>query len=200
MNSGRVELLLKNQCFLNPSGPKQILSETEAKIEKTETPVAEKLAESKGEKAEVKEESKADVKEESKADVKTKQAPQVKKEGPVKWGIAHIFSSYNNTIIHMTDLTGAETVALSSGGVHVNADRYESSPFAADAVRAKGFTGFHIRVRAVGGVGSRVPGPGAQAAIRALARGGFKIGRIDDVTPIPHDTTRKKGGKRGRRV
>ncbi len=52
----------------------------------------------------------------------------------------------------------------------------------------------------VGGVGSRVPGPGAQAAIRALARGGFKIGRIDDVTPIPHDTTRKKGGKRGRRV
>ncbi len=184
------------------------MSETEAKIEKTETPVAEKLAESKVEKAEVKKESKAEVKEESKAEVKTKQAPQVKKEGPAKWGIAHIFSSYNNTIIHMTDLTGAETVALSSGGVHVNADRYESSPFAAmkaanaviDAVRAKGFTGFHIRVRAVGGVGSRVPGPGAQAAIRALARGGFKIGRIDDVTPIPHDTTRKKGGKRGRRV
>lgn len=125
-----------------------------------------------------------------------------------KWGIAHIFSSYNNTIVHMTDLTGAETVAISSGGVHVNADRYESSPFAAmkaanavvESARSKGFTAFHIRVRAVGGVGSRVPGPGAQAAIRALARGGFTIGRIDDVTPIPHDTTRKKGGKRGRRV
>ncbi|MGI0097793.1 MAG: 30S ribosomal protein S11, partial [Nitrosopumilaceae archaeon] len=106
------------------------------------------------------------------------------------------------------DLTGAETVALSSGGVHVNADRYESSPFAAmkasnavvEIAKTKGFTGLHIRVRAVGGVGSRVPGPGAQAAIRALARGGFRIGRIDDVTPIPHDTTRKKGGKRGRRV
>ena len=125
-----------------------------------------------------------------------------------KWGIAHIFSSYNNTIIHMTDLTGGETVAISSGGIHVTADRYESSPFAAmkaanavvESARTKGFVGFHIRVRAVGGVGSRVPGPGAQAAIRALARGGFKIGRIDDVTPIPHDTTRKKGGKRGRRV
>ena len=83
-----------------------------------------------------------------------------------------------------------------------------SPPFAAmkaakavvDAAQTKGFTGLHIKVRAVGGVGSRVPGPGAQAAIRALARGGFKIGRIDDVTPIPHDTTRKKGGKRGRRV
>ena len=69
-----------------------------------------------------------------------------------------------------------------------------------DAAKAKGFTALHIKVRAVGCVGSRVPGPGAQAAIRALARGGFKIGRIDDVTPIPHDTTRKKGGKRGRRV
>ena len=144
-------------------------------------------------------------------------------EKPEKWGIAHIFSSFNNTIIHLTDLTGAETIAISSGGRHSSADRYESSPFAAmkaanavvDVARARGFTGFHIRVRAVGGVGSRVPGPGAQAAIRALARatsnkeggedgdsdaGVFKIGRIDDVTPIPHDTTRKKGGKRGRRV
>jgi len=138
----------------------------------------------------------------------TQSQPAVKKDGPEKWGIVHIYSSYNNTIIHMTDLTGGETVSISSGGVHVNADRYESSPFAAmkaanavvEVGRTKGFTGFHIRVRAVGGVGSRVPGPGAQAAIRALARGGFKIGRIDDVTPIPHDTTRKKGGKRGRRV
>jgi len=143
---------------------------------------------------------------ESESITEVKSQPETKKDGPEKWGIAHIYSSYNNTIIHMTDLTGAETVSISSGGVHVNADRYESSPFAAmkaanavvDVARTKGFTGFHIRVRAVGGVGSRVPGPGAQAAIRALARGGFKIGRIDDVTPIPHDTTRKKGGKRGR--
>ena len=137
-----------------------------------------------------------------------KAATVTKKETKEKWGIAHIYSSYNNTIIHITDLTGAETVAISSGGQHVTADRYESSPFAAmkasnavvGAVKTKGFTALHIKVRAVGGVGSRVPGPGAQAAIRALARGGFKIGRIDDVTPIPHDTTRKKGGKRGRRV
>ena len=144
-----------------------------------------------------------------KKEIKTKQEAKTEsKEKKEKWGVVHIFSSYNNTIIHMTDLTGAETVAISSGGIHVTADRYESSPFAAmkaanavvEVARSKGFTGFHIRVRAVGGVGSRVPGPGAQAAIRALARGGFKIGRIDDVTPIPHDTTRKKGGKRGRRV
>ena len=190
--------LSQNQCFLNPFEPKQTLSETEAQVEEKEAPAAEAPAEEKVEETAT----------ESKAEQKAKPEPETKKEGPAKWGIAHIYSSYNNTIIHMTDLTGAETVALSSGGVHVNADRYESSPFAAmkaanaviESARTKGFTGFHIRVRAVGGVGSRVPGPGAQAAIRALARGGFKIGRIDDVTPIPHDTTRKKGGKRGRRV
>ena len=142
------------------------------------------------------------------AETVVKATTQTKKEVKEKWGIAHIYSSYNNTIVHITDLTGAETASISSGGVHVTADRYESSPFAAmkaantvvEAVKTKGFTALHIRVRAVGGVGSRVPGPGAQAAIRALARGGFKIGRIDDVTPIPHDTTRRKGGKRGRRV
>jgi len=174
------------------------MSEAEAKVEQV---VEEVPAETQVE-VKVKEES--EVKTKPKAELK----PQEKTEKVEKWGIAHIFSSYNNTIIHVTDLTGAETVAISSGGIHVNADRYESSPFAAmkaanavvEMAHTKGFTGLHIRVRAVGGVGSRVPGPGAQAAIRALARGGFKIGRIDDVTPIPHDTTRKKGGKRGRRV
>ena len=168
------------------------MSETEAEVEQISSEEAEISSE--------------EVKSTEEAEVSAQ--PEVKKEGPEKWGIAHIYSSYNNTIIHMTDLTGGETVSISSGGIHVNADRYESSPFAAmkaanavvESARTKGFTGFHIRVRAVGGVGSRVPGPGAQAAIRALARGGFKIGRIDDVTPIPHDTTRKKGGKRGRRV
>jgi small subunit ribosomal protein S11 len=176
--------------FFKPFKTWYSLSETEVKeapVEKTEAPVEEEKTE---------------------AQVKTKSQPETKKEGPEKWAIVHIYSSYNNTIIHMTDLTGGETLAISSGGVHVNADRYESSPFAAmkaanavvESAKNKGIIGFHIRVRAVGGVGSRVPGPGAQAAIRAIARGGFKIGRIDDVTPIPHDTTRKKGGKRGRRV
>ena len=178
----------------------------EYSLSETETKVEEVSAEEQSEEVVVASEEEEQVKAESQSETNTQ--PETKKEGPEKWGIAHIFSSYNNTIIHMTDLTGGETVSISSGGIHVNADRYESSPFAAmkaanavvESARTKGFTGFHIRVRAVGGVGSRVPGPGAQAAIRALARGGFKIGRIDDVTPIPHDTTRKKGGKRGRRV
>jgi len=174
------------------------LSETEVKTEVEEPPKTQEV--------EVEAAVEEQVKE--KPEIKAEPKVEAKKAVVEKWGIVHIFSSYNNTIIHLTDLTGAETVAISSGGVHVNADRYESSPFAAmkaanavvEVAKTKGFTGFHIRVRAVGGVGSRVPGPGAQAAIRAVARGGFKIGRIDDVTPIPHDTTRKKGGKRGRRV
>ncbi len=125
-----------------------------------------------------------------------------------KWGVVHIYSSYNNTIVHITDLTGAETISMSSGGRHVKADRFESSPYAAmksasavaDGAKSKGISALHIKVRAVGGTGPRTPGPGAQAAIRAIARAGFRIGRIEDVTPIPHDTTRKAGGRRGRRA
>jgi len=182
------------------------LSETETV---TEEEVKDSVSETSSE-AETETSEKAEIvtSEKAKTETSEKAATVTKKETKEKWGIAHIYSSYNNTIIHITDLTGAETVAISSGGQHVTADRYESSPFAAmkasnavvGAAKTKGFTALHIKVRAVGGVGSRVPGPGAQSAIRALARGGFKIGRIDDVTPIPHDTTRKKGGKRGRRV
>ena len=180
------------------------MSETESVTEKTDD-AKNLVTETSSEAAsEVASETSSEVASEASSEV----ASEAKKETNEKWGIAHIYSSYNNTIIHITDLTGAETVSISSGGHHVNADRYESSPFAAmkaanavvDAAKTKGFTALHIKVRAVGGVGSRVPGPGAQSAIRALARGGFHIGRIDDVTPIPHDTTRRKGGKRGRRV
>ena len=187
------------------------LSETETVTEEeVKEQVSETSSEAPKKTVKVATESSEAVSESSKAAAKTvvETTTQTMKEGKEKWGIAHIYSSYNNTIIHLTDLTGAETAAISSGGCHVTADRYESSPFAAmkasnavvEIAKAKGFTALHIKVRAVGGVGSRVPGPGAQAAIRALARGGFKIGRIDDVTPIPHDTTRRKGGKRGRRV
>ena len=181
------------------------MSEKETKLEEIKAE-AEKIK--KEVEAKAVEQTKTQDIQKSKEEIDESKPKERKDDVKEKWGIAHIYSSYNNTIIHITDLTGAETVAISSGGVHVTADRYESSPFAAmKAAKAvveiaitKGFTALHIRVRAVGGVGSRVPGPGAQASIRALARGGFRIGRIDDVTPIPHDTTRKKGGKRGRRV
>ncbi|MBR1368515.1 30S ribosomal protein S11 [Methanocalculus chunghsingensis] len=125
-----------------------------------------------------------------------------------KWGIAHIFASFNNTIITVTDLSGAETICKSSGGMVVKQARNESSPYAAmqmatniaHAARDKGFVGLHVKVRAPGRGKQRSPGPGAQAAIRALARAGVRIGRIEDVTPVSHDSIRTKGGRRGRRV
>jgi small subunit ribosomal protein S11 len=125
-----------------------------------------------------------------------------------KWGIAHVFASYNNIIITLTDITGAETITKCSGGMVVKAAKDESSPYAAmraaervaDIAKEKGIDNIHVRVRAPGGNRSSSPGPGAQAAIRALARAGLRIGRIEDVTPIPHDGTKNKGGRRGRRV
>ncbi len=125
-----------------------------------------------------------------------------------RWGVVHIYSSYNNTIINITDISGAETVARASGGMFVKADRLESSPYAAmraathvaTIAKDKGIAALHIKVRAPGGAGARTPGTGAQAAIRALARAGLRIGRIEEVTPIPHDGTRRKGGRKGRRV
>ena len=126
----------------------------------------------------------------------------------MRWGVAHIYSSYNDTIVHITDLTGAETIAKASGGMIVKADRDEATPYAAmqASFRAaqeamdRGVRGVHIKVRAPGGHGPKTPGPGAQAAIRALARAGLRIGRIEECTPIPHDGTRRPGGRRGRRV
>lgn len=131
-----------------------------------------------------------------------------KRRDKLKWGLAHIYSSHNNTIIHITDISGAETISRSSGGQVVKADRLESSPSAAMMAAKKaaheaknaGINAVHIKVRAPGGNRQRFQGPGAQAAIRALTRAGLRIGLIEDVTPIPEDGTKKKGGRRGRRV
>jgi len=115
-----------------------------------------------------------------------------------KWAVAHVHASFNNTIITITDQTGAETLAKSSGGTVVKQNRDEASPYAAmqmaevvaEEVQAQGVEGVHVRVRGPGGNQQTNPGPGAQATIRALARAGLEIGRIEDVTPIPHDGTR----------
>ncbi|PSQ16319.1 30S ribosomal protein S11 [Halobacteriales archaeon QS_8_69_26] len=122
-----------------------------------------------------------------------------------KWGIAHVHASFNNTIITVTDITGAETIAKSSGGAVVKQNRDEASPYAAmqmaetvaEEVLEAGVEGVHVRVRGPGGNLQKSPGPGAQATIRALARAGLEIGRIEDVTPIPHDGSRAPKGKSG---
>jgi small subunit ribosomal protein S11 len=126
-----------------------------------------------------------------------------------RWGVAHIYSSYNNTLIHVTDVTGAETLSFVSGGRVVRQGRQEGSTNAAmmaakviaEELKNKGINGLHIRIRAPGGHnGPMNPGKGAQAALRALSREGIRIGTIEDVTPKPHDGCKKKGGKKGRRL
>ncbi|MBD3304537.1 30S ribosomal protein S11 [Candidatus Woesearchaeota archaeon] len=133
----------------------------------------------------------------------------MKKPRQERWGVVHIYASYNDTIIHITDISGSETLAVASGGMVVKSNRMENSPTAAmiaakrvaEQALDKGLTGLHVKVRAPGGHnGPNNPGPGAQAAIRALSRMGLRIGLIEDVTPLPHGGCRKKGGRRGRRV
>lgn len=133
--------------------------------------------------------------------------PKVK-EGENVFGVAHIFASFNDTFVHVTDLSNKETICRVTGGMKVKADHDESSPYAAMLAaqdvaakcRERGITAVHVKLRAKGGNQTKTPGPGAQSALRALARAGLKIGRIEDVTPIPTDSTRRKGGRRGRRL
>eukprot|EP00088_Acartia_fossae_P005997 TRINITY_DN12731_c0_g1_i1.p1 TRINITY_DN12731_c0_g1~~TRINITY_DN12731_c0_g1_i1.p1 ORF type:complete len:145 (+),score=11.02 TRINITY_DN12731_c0_g1_i1:11-445(+) len=139
------------------------------------------------------------------ADFQEKKVDSVPQE---KFAVCHIYASNNNTLIHVTTLDGAETIARSSGGAQVKIDRDESSPYAAmlagaivaEKCKARGITAFHFKMRAEGGLRSRVLGPGLASAMRAIARSGIKIGRMEDVTPIPTDSTRAKGGNRGRRL
>eukprot|EP00769_Ergobibamus_cyprinoides_P001566 gnl/Ergobibamus_cyprinoides/2623.p2 GENE.gnl/Ergobibamus_cyprinoides/2623~~gnl/Ergobibamus_cyprinoides/2623.p2 ORF type:complete len:152 (+),score=58.12 gnl/Ergobibamus_cyprinoides/2623:138-593(+) len=124
------------------------------------------------------------------------------------FGVARIYASFNDTFVHITDLSGRETLCRVSGGMRVKADREESSPYAAmlaaqdvaEKLKERGINAVHVRIRATGGVGRRTFGPGGVSALRALARAGLKIGRIEDNTPIPSDCTRRKGSRRGRRL
>jgi small subunit ribosomal protein S11 len=126
----------------------------------------------------------------------------------LRWGIAYIFSSPNNTIIHITDISGSETVSRFSAGMMTDKDREGGSPYpallaaskAAEVALEKGINAVHIKVRAPGGIRAKSPGAGAQPAIRALARAGLMIGRIEDVTPLGHGFMKPKGGRRGRRI
>ncbi len=148
--------------------------------------------------------------------VKTEEDSSSKKTVDVKkasndsfnWGVLHIYSSYNNTHLHVTDITGSETIVKRTGGMVTKSDRLKAAPNVAmaaskeiaEACLKAGVNALYVKLRAVGGHnGPMNPGPGSQAAIRMLTRNGIKLGRIEDVTPVPHDSCRKKGGKRGRR-
>jgi len=124
-----------------------------------------------------------------------------------KKGIVHIYASHNNTIILLTDRTGAETIAKSSGGEVIKAQHKEGSPYAAmkiaeniaDKARERGISEVIVKVRGTGGNKSNSPGPGSEAAIKSLTRAGLRIAMIENVTPIPHNGCRKKKRFRGKK-
>ena len=135
-------------------------------------------------------------------EVKVEKEVKVKKE---REGIAHIFTSFNNTIVHITDLSG-HTISRISGGMVTKQDRLKANPTiamfvakrAAEQARDTGITSLYVKVRAM--TGSTGPGPGAHAAIKSLSKEGFKIISISEVTRVARGGPKKKGGKRGRRV
>lgn len=128
-----------------------------------------------------------------------------KKEREEKIGILNIYTTFNNTLLTLTDLAG-NTIAKYSGGQSTKQSRLKANPTIAMFVAQKiaedakdnGITGFYVRIRAE--TGQSNPGPGAHSAIKSLTRAGFKIVSIMDVTKMPRGGPKKPGGRRGRRV
>ncbi|MCR5705810.1 MAG: 30S ribosomal protein S11 [Acholeplasmatales bacterium] len=119
---------------------------------------------------------------------------RVKKNIP--FGVAHIHSTFNNTIVTITDPAG-NAISWSSAGVLGYKGSRKSTPFAAQlaseaAAKAAMDQGV-IKVE----VSVKGPGPGREAAIRSLQVAGLEITAIKDVTPVPHNGCRPPKRPRG---
>jgi len=134
-----------------------------------------------------------------------KEFPEARKEVV---GIAKIYSTYNNTIVHIVDSAG-NTISKAGGGNVTKYSRLKASPTvamfaakkAAQEAKEKGVNALHVRIRAKGGhTGPHMPGPGAQAALKSFSRAGMRIKSIVDVTPVAYGGCRPPHGRRGRRV
>ena len=111
-------------------------------------------------------------------------------------GVAHIHSTFNNTIVTITDEAG-NAIAWSSAGALGYKGSRKSTPFAAQqAGEAKGKAAVDNGMKTVA-VNVKGPGPGREAAVRALQVAGLEITLINDVTPIPHNGCRPPKRPRG---
>jgi small subunit ribosomal protein S11 len=115
--------------------------------------------------------------------------PKKKERKNVSYGVAHIKSSFNNTIITFTDQTGNTLSWASSGNVGFKGSR-KSTPFAAQlAAEAAAKRAMEHGVRKVD-VMVKGPGSGRETAIRSIQNAGIEVVGIKDVTPIPHNGCR----------
>jgi small subunit ribosomal protein S11 len=123
----------------------------------------------------------------------TKSRKKVRKN--IQSGIAHIQSTFNNTIVTITDVQG-NAISWSSAGSNGFKGSRKSTPFAAQlAAEEAGRLAKEHGVRALG-VFVNGPGAGREAALRALHTSGFKITHIRDVTPVPHNGCRSPKRRR----
>lgn len=121
-----------------------------------------------------------------------------------KIGVVNIFASRNNTIMVLTDESGAEIIAKSSGGQLTKSQHKEGSPYIAmkmsqiiaEKAKERGIKEVHVKIRAPGGNLYYNPGQGAEPSIKSLTRHGLRILSILNTTPVPHDGCRKKRAHR----
>jgi len=172
--------------------------EEKTQVEEIEEAEAKKKAE------ESKDTENSDKKEDL-AEEKSEVKVEKKKEKSERIGVLNIYTTFNNTIMNLTDLSG-KSLAKFTGGQSTKQDRLKANPTIAmfiaqriaEEARDNGITGFYVKVRA--STGQNNPGPGTHAAIKSLTRAGFKILSIMDTTRVPRGGPKKKGGRRGRRV
>jgi small subunit ribosomal protein S11 len=118
--------------------------------------------------------------------------------------ILNIYTSFNNTLVHVTDMSG-KTITKITGGMVTKHDRLKANPTIAmfiakrvtENIKDLGIKSLYVRIRAK--TRNPAPGPGAHAIIKSLTREGFKILNILDTTRNPRGGPKKKGGRRGRR-
>lgn len=111
-------------------------------------------------------------------------------------GVAHVHSTFNNTIVTICDENG-NAIAWSSAGALGYKGSRKSTPFAAQlAGEAAGKAAIENGMKTVA-VSVKGPGPGREAAVRALQVAGLEISLINDVTPIPHNGCRPPKRPRG---
>ena len=142
--------------------------------------------------------------EETESELETEEKKSEKKKKEIE-AIVHIYTSFNNTIVHVTDMSG-RTLSKVTGGMVTKHSRLKANPTIAmfiakrvsEEITPLGIKSLYIRIRAK--TGNTTPGPGAHAIIKSLSRSGFKILNILDVTRIPRGGPKVKGGRRGRRV
>lgn len=147
-------------------------------------------------------EKKIEVSEEESEKIKSKEKKG--KEKKKAEAVVNIYTSFNNTIVHVTDMSG-KTLTKVTGGMVTKHGRLKANPTIAmfiakrvsEQLKEIGVGSLYFRIRAK--TGNPAPGPGANAIIKSLSREGFKILNILDTTRFPRGGPKKKGGRRGRR-